>query len=97
MVTISWFSSLWCIFTIGKKPSHFEELKIKDKVTSHFIDIRNFENFNKVIDDISPDFIFHLAAQALVGKAYENSLLTYQTNFMGTLNLLKVLKNKNVL
>ena len=73
-------------------PSHFEELKIKDKVTSHFIDIRNFENFNKVIVDISPDFIFHLAAQALVGKAYENSLLTYQTNFMGTLNLLESLK-----
>ena len=81
----------------GTNPSHFDELKLKNKVNNHFIDIRNFEKLNKVINDISPDFIFHLAAQALVVKSYQKSLETYQTNFMGTLNLLesiKKIKNK---
>ena len=80
-----------------KNPSHFDELKLKNKVNNHFIDIRSFEKLNKVINDISPDFIFHLAAQALVVKSYQKSLETYQTNFMGTLNLLesiKKIKNK---
>ena len=43
----------------GTNPSHFDELKLKNKVNNHFIDIRNFEKLNKVINDISPDFIFH--------------------------------------
>ncbi len=73
-------------------PSHFEKLGLKNKLTNHFIDIRNFKKLSSTINDIAPDFIFHLAAQSLVGKAYENSLETYQTNFIGTLNLLESLK-----
>ena len=35
----------------GTNPSHFDELKLKNKVNNHFIDIRNFEKLNKVIND----------------------------------------------
>ena len=39
-----------------------------------------------------PDFVFHLAAQALVKRSYDDPVLTFQTNSIGTLNLLEALR-----
>ena len=75
------------------KPSHFDELDFKDSLDNHYQDIRDFEKLNAIIKIIEPDFIFHLAAQPLVGEAYNNPIKTYETNFIGTLNVLESLRN----
>ncbi|RUS65969.1 CDP-glucose 4,6-dehydratase [Saezia sanguinis] len=53
-------------------------------------DIRDYEKLNGVIEKYQPEFIFHLAAQALVKTAYANPKETYETNLMGSLNMLEV-------
>ena len=47
---------------------------------------------NKIITKIKPDFIFHFAAQSLVGNSFKNPVYNFETNFNGTLNLLEVLR-----
>jgi len=74
-------------------PSHYEMINLDKTVTSFIIDVRNKSKMSKVLNDIQPDFIFHLAAQALVHQAYEDSLTTWETNLLGTINILEILKN----
>ena len=73
--------------------SHFEKLNLIQKITHHISDIRNYNEFKNIIDKTKPDFIFHLAAQAIVSEAYSNPLNTISTNIMGTANLLDILKS----
>lgn len=62
-------------------------------------DISDFQLIKKFIDDIQPDFIFHLAAQAIVSESFANPLFTFTTNAIGTANILEALKclNKKVI
>lgn len=55
-------------------------------------DIREKERLEQEILTFQPDFIFHLAAQALVRRSYQNPLETYETNVMGTAYLLEAIK-----
>ena len=54
-------------------------------------DIRNKEKLKKEIADFNPDFIFHLAAQALVRRSYKIPSETFEVNVIGTANLLESL------
>jgi len=77
--------------------SHFKEGKICDYVEDCRIDIRDSEEIKKKINNVAPDFIFHLAAQPIVMHSYENPLVTWNTNVIGTVNILealRTLKNK---
>ncbi len=65
---------------------------MKDSIKDYRLDIRNDVELNKVIQDEKPDFVFHLAAQALVRKSYADPLLTWSTNVMGTVNVLDSLR-----
>ena len=56
------------------------------------IDIRNQVALEEAIVSAQPDFVFHLAAQALVRSSYEDPVATYLTNAIGTLNLLEALR-----
>ena len=58
-----------------------------------YANINDIEFLNAKIQDAKPDFIFHLAAQSLVIKGYENPLETWETNLMGSIKLLEVTKN----
>jgi CDP-glucose 4,6-dehydratase len=58
-------------------------------------DIRDFEGFRQAIEEVNPDQIYHLAAQPLVLESYERPRETYETNFMGTINLLESLRLLN--
>ena len=58
--------------------------------TELFADIRDFGSCHKFIAKVMPDAIIHLAAQPLVRKSYRETLMTYQTNFNGTLNILEI-------
>ena len=74
-------------------PSHFIISGIKDKIKNFNRDIRDFEGINKIVKEIKPDFIFHLAAQPLVKDSYNIPLDTWHTNTIGTLNILESLRS----
>jgi CDP-glucose 4,6-dehydratase len=80
------------VFGISDKittdPSHFELLKID--MHSFMIDIRNKVDLNDKIQEIQPDIIFHLAAQPLVRYSYNEPVETFETNVMGTVNILHI-------
>ena len=58
-----------------------------------FGDIRNLELLSSVVSEASPDVIFHLAAQPLVRKSYKFPVETWETNVIGSLNVLEALRN----
>ncbi len=80
---------------IPTKPSHFKLLNIEKKINSKRVDIKNFKKVKKTINQFKPDFIFHLAAQSIVKKSYENTIETWKTNLLGTINILESLKENN--
>lgn len=67
-------------------PSHFELLNLD--LESHFIDIRDYDNLSKILKKTEPEMVFHLAAQPLVRDSYTNPLYTFETNIIGTANVL---------
>ena len=73
-------------------PSHYEVAGLGKVVEGHHIDIRDSESLKNFVSQTHPDFVFHLAAQALVRLSYDDPVATYQTNAMGTLNLLEALR-----
>ena len=73
----------------------FNILKLSDKIRNVVLDIRNFEDISEVILDEKPDFVFHLAAQAIVSTSYTNPLETISSNTMGTTNILEALRVSN--
>ena len=77
--------------SIPTNPSHFEllNLKIKNDIR---VDIYNSKKIEDIISRIKPDYVFHLAAQPLVALSYQNPLETFQTNVVGTANLLEALR-----
>ena len=81
--------------SIPTKPSHFDVLKLSKNIRSKFIDIKHYSKLRKVILNYKPDYIFHLAAQSLVKKSYTDTLNTWNSNLIGTVNLLEVLKDYN--
>ena len=58
-------------------------------------DINNLNLLKKTFKDHNPDIVFHLAAQPIVRKSYDLPHLTFETNFMGTLNILECLRKSN--
>lgn len=70
------------------KPNHSDLLECN--ITEKHLDIRDYNEFEKFIFQTQPEVVFHLAAQALVRKSYEEPIETYTTNVIGTLNLLDI-------
>jgi len=58
-------------------------------------DIRDFQKLNGVIKQYQPEIIFHLAAQALVKTAYDNPKETYETNLIGSINILESVRQND--
>lgn len=56
-------------------------------------DTRNASEVERVVEEFRPDFIFHLAAEALVSRAYKSPRETWETNVMGTMNILEAARN----
>ena len=79
---------------IPTQPSMFESLGLATHVDHNLLDVRDYNGVHRAIERIQPDFIFHLAAQALVFDAYEDPISTFSTNVMGTANLLESLRRQ---
>jgi len=80
---------------IPTAPAMFEVLELEKKIQHHFIDIRKFSALNKIIKQEKPDFIFHLAAQAIVSSSYIEPLETILSNVIGTTHVLESLRLSN--
>jgi CDP-glucose 4,6-dehydratase len=71
--------------------SLYRKANLKETLKSESIaDIRDFDRFKKFISETKPNSIIHLAAQPLVQYSYQNPRETFETNVMGTLNLLEI-------
>ena len=77
---------------IPSNPYHYKLLDLA-RVKSIRCDIRDRKAVAKIIKDCEPDMVFHLAAQPILLKSYENPVETYLTNVIGTLNLLEACRN----
>jgi CDP-glucose 4,6-dehydratase len=73
-------------------PSLFDLAKVKSIFLSIEADVRDIEQLSDALTETKPHIVFHLAAQSLVRTSYEDPLLTYQTNVMGTVNLLESIR-----
>ena len=79
------------------KKNIYDRSKIKNLTKSLRGDIRNYSTEKKVIKKYKPEIIFHLAAQAIVLDSYERPLETYETNVIGSMNILEAARQPNVL
>ena len=74
------------------QPSLFEILSLEHDVKHIIGDLRDKEKLSNIINQNKPEIIFHLGAQALVRKSYDDPLETFETNIMGTANLLESIR-----
>ncbi len=73
-------------------PSLFEISKMARQIHSVIGDIRDFDKLKTAFDAAKPEIVFHLAAQPIVRDSYKNPRYTYETNVMGTVNLLECVR-----
>ncbi|GMO69991.1 MAG: CDP-glucose 4,6-dehydratase [Treponemataceae bacterium] len=73
-------------------PSLYEQTGIQKNIHSIIDDIRNREHLLQALRETNPDIVFHLAAQPLVRRSFREPSLTYETNVMGTVNILEALR-----
>ncbi|MCE5181792.1 MAG: CDP-glucose 4,6-dehydratase [Betaproteobacteria bacterium] len=73
-------------------PSHFAVTQLANGMVDLRIDIRDRMALEGAFVSAQPDFVFHLAAQALVRRSYDEPIETWQTNVLGTLHVLEALR-----
>lgn len=78
-----------------EEKSLFKVAEIDKDVKSVFGDIRDYESLKKAFDEALPEIVIHMAAQPIVRESYKNPRYTYETNVMGTINLLECLRLSN--
>ncbi len=62
------------------------------KINLSFCEISDFQSVFKVIKEIKPDIIFHVAGQAFVPSSFEYAAETFKTNVIGTINIFEAVK-----
>jgi CDP-glucose 4,6-dehydratase len=72
--------------------NHFDLLNLKDKINHTVGDIRDATFLSRTLIDFQPEFVFHLAAQALVRPSYDDPANTFSTNIIGSVNLLDTVR-----
>jgi len=78
---------------IPTQPSMFEELKLADKIKHIIADIRDLKTMQEIIEREQSEYVFHLAAQAIVSTSYEDPVETMTSNVIGTMNILETLRS----
>lgn len=75
------------------RPSLFAGAGIESIIASRFVDLREPEAVGRIVTDADPEIVLHLAAQALVRRAFESPVETFATNVLGTVHLLDALRS----
>ncbi len=77
-------------------PSFFDAVNLKNKIqNSAKGDIRNLSSLRNSIQEAKPSVIFHMAAQPLVRKSYQDPVETFMTNLIGTINVYESVRKTN--
>lgn len=76
-------------------PSLFEITGIANDITSVIGDIRDYASLKAAFDSTQPEIVLHLAAQPIVRESYKHPAYTYETNVMGTVNILECIRNSS--
>ena len=66
---------------------------IGEKIIDIRADVRDRDKLNQVFKEFKPEIVFHMAAQPLVRLSYEQPVETYETNVMGTINVLETIRS----
>lgn len=77
------------------KPALFEIAKIDQDVNSVIGDIRDYKQLKAAFNESKPEIVLHLAAQPIVRDSYKDPHYTYETNVMGTVNILECVRNSD--
>ena len=75
-----------------EEPSLFEMARVSDGMNSITGDIRDYGQLYAAVKEAQPEIVFHLAAQPIVRRSYYEPRLTFETNVMGTVNLLEAVR-----
>ncbi len=100
------FKGSWLVLTLINLGAKVYGISLKNKSRMNFysqnklgqlinernIDINDYISLKKTVLKFQPDIIFHLAAQSLVKKSYENPTETWKSNLIGTINILEILR-----
>ena len=73
--------------------AHFNILDLKNEITHIDSNLLDFEKLNHSFQEIQPEIVFHLAAQALVRLSYDEPKLTFETNVTGSINVLEAVRD----
>ena len=76
-------------------PSLFDIAGIDRCVDSRIGDIRNLEHMQQVFKEAKPEIVIHMAAQPLVRESYKDPVGTYETNVMGTVNIMECVRQND--
>lgn len=74
------------------KPDMFHMIGLEDMVEHVIGDIRDLDHLRRVFEKAQPEIVFHLAAQPIVLDSYKDPVYTYETNVMGTVNVLECIR-----
>ena len=80
---------------LPSKPCNFEVLGLEHMIDHYEGDVRNFEQLWQVFEISQPEVVFHLAAQPIVRRSYEDPKLTFDTNLGGTVNILECIRQSD--
>ena len=76
-------------------PNLFDAVNIGADIKSVIGDIRDYDSLKKAFDEAKPEIVLHLAAQPIVRDSYKMPAYTYETNVMGTVNILECVRQSD--
>lgn len=78
-----------------EETSLFNALDLAQDITHIEGDIRNLDHLKNAMDQAQPELVFHLAAQALVRRSYDDPITTFSTNVIGSMNVLEAIREQD--
>jgi len=67
----------------------------KERISIYYADLNDYASMQRMLNEIRPDFIYHLAAQSFPKTSFDIPIETLQTNIIGTANLLEIIRQLN--
>ena len=77
----------------GTKENLYDLCDLDGKMNSYIGDIRDLNRLQEVFNEVKPEIVIHMAAQPIVRESYKAPVYTYETNVMGTVNVLECVRN----
>lgn len=74
------------------EPALYDICRLSDQLNSIEGDVRDFNHMQQIFHQFQPEIVIHMAAQPLVRESYKNPVYTYETNVMGTVNVLECVR-----